>query len=97
MERELAIPPHGGFSTGSLQPSPSAPALWTLEFGTSIWPHVLGWVVMPPGDTWQFLRTFLVITTGDKMWAGLGGVAPSISQKSPGMLLNVLQFTGWHP
>ena len=42
-----------------------------------------------PGDIWQCLETFLVITTGRLLLAPSGW--------SPGMLLNILQCTGQLP
>lgn len=42
-----------------------------------------------PGDFWQYLGTFLVVTAGDCFWHLSSG-------KRPGVLLNIPQCTGQH-
>ena len=46
---------------------------------------VLSWMFLPPGDIWQCLATFLVVTPGRGLEASSG--------QRPGMLLNILQCT----
>lgn len=43
--------------------------------------------VVLPGDIWQFLELFLIVTSGE-------GVLLKSSAETPGMLLTLLQCTG---
>ena len=49
-------------------------------------------VLSLPGDIWDYLETFLVVTAGEGKV-----VPPASSAQRPGMLLNILQYTVRHP